>query len=411
MFQDGYCTNIGRSAPALTRPLRILHVAPYAADAWAYGGIPRLLRSLTRGLARRGHYVTICATDACDAASRLRAPSLHAGDGVDVRIFRNVSNRLAYRLQFFLPLGLDTFLRRHAGAFDVAHLHACRNVPGAIAARHLERNGVPYVLAPNGTAPRIERRRLAKRAFDAVAGRRVVSRAARVVAVSEAERRQLAALDVDDASVRVIPNPIDLDEFASPIARGRFRRRIGLGSEPLVLFLGRLSPRKRLDVLLRAFARLARSDARLAIAGNDMGAEAAARSLAHALGLDSRVVFTGLLRDRERLEALADADLVSYPSELEIFGLVPLEAILAGTPVVVSDDCGCGEVIREVGGGRVVAVGDPDALASAIDAMLADTARWRAAAVHAARRVRSSFGEDDVCASLEGVYAEVVRCA
>src|SRR6266481_4992845 len=53
------------------QPLRILHVTPYFTDAWAYGGIPRLATSLARGLARRGHHVTVCTTDARDASSRL----------------------------------------------------------------------------------------------------------------------------------------------------------------------------------------------------------------------------------------------------------------------------------------------------------------------------------------------------
>src|SRR5205809_3769143 len=138
-------------------PLRILHVTPYSRDAWAYGGIPRLTYSLARGLARRGHRVTVCTTDACDESARLDWPSSHTSDGVEWQVFPNLSNDLAYHLQLFLPLGLHTYMSRHAATFDVAHLHACRNIPGAIAAYHLRRTGVPYLLAPNGTAPRIER--------------------------------------------------------------------------------------------------------------------------------------------------------------------------------------------------------------------------------------------------------------
>jgi glycosyltransferase involved in cell wall biosynthesis len=394
------------------QPLRILHVTPYFTEAWAYGGIPRLAHSLARGLARRGHQVTVCTTDARDAAARLDVPACaRTSDGVEVRTFANLSNRLAYHLQLFLPLGLHTYLQRHATGFDVAHLHACRNVPGAIAAHHLRRRGVPYALAPNGTAPRIERRRLAKLAFDIVAGRRVLAGAARVLAVSDAERAQIAALGVPSSAVRMIPNPIDLDEFASPVARAAFRARIGRPSGPLVVFLGKLTPRKGLDVLVRAFSRLRRSDATLVIAGNDMGGGAAAQSLVRTLGLESRTIFTGLLRGRERLEALADADVVVYPSEHEIFGLVALESLLSGTPVIVADDSGCGEIVRAVGGGEVVPLGDVDALARAIDGVLDDPCRWRAAATAAAPRIRASYGDDVVCAQTEALYREMVKSA
>jgi glycosyltransferase involved in cell wall biosynthesis len=400
--------------------LRILHVTPYSADAWAYGGIPRLAGTLTRELAHEGHDVTVCTTDACDADARLPEaaargrlrpwPPVRATNGVTVRVFPNVSNRLAYRCQLFAPLGLHEYLREHACDFDVAHLHACRNLPGVVAAYHLGRAGVPYVLAPNGTAPRIERRRIAKGVFDLVVGRRILRDATRVLAVSTAERQQLQALGVNPERIRLVPNPVDLDEFDPPVEAGRFRQRLAIGTGRLVLFLGKLTPRKRVDVLARAFTSLA-SDARLVIAGNDMGAERATRSLVDALGLGNRTRFTGLLRGRERLEALADADVVVYPSQDEIFGLVPLEALLAGSPVVVADDSGCGEIVRAMGGGQVVRLGDIEALARAMDDVLDAATWWRARAARAAENVRRVFAPRVVCTQLSGVYQEMVARA
>jgi glycosyltransferase involved in cell wall biosynthesis len=341
-------------------------------------------------------------------------PSSQTADGVEIRVFPNVSNRLAYHLQLFLPFALNTYLSESAGSFDVAHLHACRNLPGAIAAYHLHRAGVPYVLAPNGTAPRIERRRLAKRVFDVVMGQRILHRAARVLAVSGAEERQLHTLGVDPAAIRQVPNPVDLDEFTSPIARGRFRARFGLpdaSSSRLVMFLGKLTPRKRVDVLVRAFAQLDRGDARLVIVGNDMGAGTATHALVRELGLESRTIFTGLLRGQERLEALADADVLVYPSQDEIFGLVPLEAILCGTPVIVADDSGCGEIVSRTGGGQVVPAGDVNALAHAIAAILDAPSPWRAATLPAAGFIRNTFGDDIVCAQIERLYVDMVAAS
>src|SRR5581483_8301290 len=205
---------------------------------------------------------------------------------------------------------------------------------------------------------------------------------------------------LDPSSIQLIPNGVDLDDFSPAVAQGRFRGRFGLGSSPLVLFLGKLTARKRVDVLLRAFARLNSAEARLVVAGNDMGAGREIRRLARVLAIQPRTVFTGLLRGRDRLEALADADVVVYPSQDEIFGLVPLEALLCGTPVVVADDSGCGEVIRATGGGPVVGVGDAGALADAVDRVLTSRASWRAAAAEAGAHVRSRYGGDVVCAQL-----------
>jgi glycosyltransferase involved in cell wall biosynthesis len=409
--------------------LRVLHVTPYSAQAWAYGGIPRLVDAMVSGLAAAGHEVTVCTTDAGDDASRLRRTG-QAGqtgrawrawdadtraDGVVVRVFPNISNRLAYHAQFFTPIGLHTFLRRHRHRFDVAHLHACRNLPGIIAGSHLRAAGIPYVVAPNGTAPIIERRHAAKRLFDVVAGNRLLSGAAALLAVTEAERRQLLALGVAESRIHVIPNPIDVRPFLDLPGHAQPNQDAASPARhPLtVAYLGKLTPRKRVDVLIRALGRLRTVDpryagVRLVIAGNDLGAGPALRALVDDCGLRDAVTFTGLLRGEERLRVLAAANVVAYASEDEIFGLVPLEALLCGTPVVVAGDSGCGEVIRQVGGGLSVAPGDATALAGALATVLQRGPAGKQVD-DAAARIRARFSHHVVTSQLEDLYSHVGR--
>ncbi len=389
------------------QPLRILHVTPCYGDAWAYGGIPRVVFAQARGLARRGHHVTVCTTDACDRRRRLYGSRHHrTADRVDVRVFPNVSNRLAYAQQLYLPVGLRRYLREHAGGFDIGHLHACRNLPAVLAAHALCSAKVPYVLGPNGTAPNIERRRLAKRVFDRLGGERVTRGATRMLAVSEAERMQFDRLGIPGSVVRVVPNPIDLDEFATPPDPGRFRGQAGLGDTPLVVSFGKLTPRKRTDLVVLAFARLSPAP-HLLIAGSDMGGRRLAERLVHRLALEDRVTLWGPLAGAARLDVLAAADVVVYPSEHEIFGLVPLEALLCGTPVVVAGDSGCGELVSSVGGGLVVPAGDAAALARALDEVLGAPRLWKDRAAVASGRVRERFAIEPVCGRLESVYREI----
>jgi glycosyltransferase involved in cell wall biosynthesis len=409
-------------------PLRILHVTPYYREAWAYGGIPRVVAALASAQAARGHQVTVWTTDAGTvdrAAGDGRVPwwrprQATGPDGVSVHVFPNVSNRLAYAAQGFLPIGLRAHAARHAGGFDIAHLHACRNLPGAWAASALTRAGVPYVLAPNGTAPRLERFAAAKAVFDAAIGRTVLDRASRVVAVSEAERRQLVALGVAPSRIEVVGNPVDARELADRPPPGMFRDAAGLGSAPLVVFLGKLTPRKRVDDVISAFARLGTGtsaplpvpsgpEPRLVIAGNDMGAGETARSLVRRLGISDRVSFTGLLEGPARLAVLADADVVVYPSEHEVFGLVPLEALLCGTPVVVAGDSGCGEVIASTGGGLVVAVGDVASLGAAVQTVLGDRRGWASATARARDGILRRFDAPVIAAALDDTYHRVLH--
>jgi len=386
--------------------MRILHVVPYYEQAWAYGGIPRLATAMTRGLARRGHDVTVCTTDARDEQTRA-SPGDNA-HGVDVRMFRNISNSLAYHLQFFTPLGLRRHVRHAARTFDVAHIHACHNLPGVIAASELSRARVPYVVSPNGTALPIERRITAKRLFAGTAGRSFLSGAARIVAVSHAEVRQLRALGVAESAIAHIANPIDDGECSRPADPRAFRRQLPFADAPIVLFLGKLTPRKGVGDLVRAFARLGPSRAGLVIAGNDMGARQSVETLVRQLGLRERVMFTGLLSGSARLDALAAASVVVYPSRDEIFGLVPLESLLCGTPVVVCNDSGCGEVISSTGGGQTVSYADVGDLARAIEAVLADEQSWRSRARAAAVVVRRRFAADVICGQLESLYRSIV---
>lgn len=387
-------------------PLRILHVVPYYEHAWAYGGIPRLATTMTRALARRGHSVAVCTTDACDEHSRT-AGGRHRSHGVDVRAFPNVSNRAAYHLQLFAPVGMRRHLRATAGDFDIAHLHACHNLPATIAAAALTRAGVPYVVSPNGTARPIERRILLKRLFAATAGRRLLSGATRILAVTEVERAQLVDLGIPPSKIRIVPNPLDDRAEPGQPDPGDFRRRHQLGDARIVLFLGKLTPRKGIDDLILAFAQLNLPGTVLVIAGNDMGAGAGADALVSRLGLRARVIRTGLLRDTDRDDALSAAAVVVLPSRDEIFGLVPLEALVCGTPVIVCGDSGCGEVIRRTGGGLVVPPGCPQDLEQAIASILNNTAGWQAAAHSAAARARALFGADVVCEALERIYADV----
>jgi glycosyltransferase involved in cell wall biosynthesis len=361
------------------RPLKILHVTPYFYPAWAYGGIPRVAYDIAREQARQGHEVCAATTDVLDEKHRIAFgaspppwPVMQVIDGVRSFYFRNVSNSLAYHMQLFMPLGARKWARRHAGEFDVFHLHGHRHLLNSAFARAARKNGVPYILVANGTAPAIERRFLLKRLFDPFFGNHVLRNAAHVVAVSEAEIGQYASLGIPREKISVIYNPIDLAAFKVVPPRGRFREKHGLRSRKIILYLGKITPRKGIEVLVRAYARLIgdgrlkKDDSVLVIAGNDMGYRAVLESEVARLGLGECVRFAGLVTGDDKLACLADADVCVYASTQEIFGLVPFEALMCGTPVIVSDDCGCGEVVGRAGAGRLVKYGDAAALASAI---------------------------------------------
>lgn len=387
--------------------LRVLTVVPYFFPAWAYGGIPRLAWGLSRALMERGHSVRVVTTDALDRGARLPAGDVEL-DGLPVRRLRNLSNRLAYDHQLFLPRGSSAVLQEEVARADVVHLHGWWHLLNNAAVTAAQAEGVPIVMTPNGTLLPHERKTRIKSVWHALLGRPVQDAVDRWTAVSRAEVNQFARAGIPADRVHVVHNGLDLGEFESLPERGLFRARHGLGAGPLVLYLGKLTPRKGVDHLVAAMARLP-GEAVLVIAGNDMGVRDALERQCRELELGDRVLFTGLVTGEERLGALADADVLVYPSTEEIFGLVPFEGLLCGTPAVVSDDCGCGELVARARAGELVRYGDPAALARALEGLLGDATRRKRMVARGRRFIAENFAWSKVAMQTEAVYRKAVQ--
>ncbi len=387
--------------------MRILHVTPSFYPAWAYGGVARCTYELCRALARRGEAVTVWTTDVLDARARTQDSDATV-DGVRIRYFPNLSNRLAYHRQFYLPRGLWTHARRRIRDFDLVHLHAHRHVLNTIVGAAVQRAGIPYVFSGHGTVQPIERYVPMKRVVDALGGRALLRRADACVAVAAAEVAHYQALGVDAQRVQVIPNGVHLDDYARIPAPGTFRLRHAIGDAPLILFVGKITPRKGVDVLLRALARLS-VEVRLVIAGNFMMPDEPIRHLVQALGVGGRVQFVGMLSDEQKLAAYADADVVAYPSVHEIFGLVPFESLMCGTPVVVCNDSGCGQLLGAAGAALLVPYGDPQALADALQRFLGDPAFRRATVARGRCYIETHLGWERIAERTVALYREILE--
>ncbi len=383
--------------------LRVLMVVPYFWPAWAYGGIPRLVYGLSRALVDRGHKVSVLTTDTLDRERRIRVREQDLF-GVSVHRLPNLSNRVAYDHQLFLPLGLRARAAELVAQADVVHLHGHWHLLNNAAVAAANREGRAIVMTPNGTLLPHERKQGAKALWDAVLGRRVLDSVHRWLAVSRAEVTQFRAAGVASESIDLVHNGLDLAEFEELPRRGGFREAQGIGDRPLVLYLGKLTPRKGVGHLVEAVSRLANRDAVLVVAGNDMGVQAALERQVQGLELGDRVRFLGLVTGPERLGALTDADVLVYPSTKEIFGLVPFEGLLCGTPAVVTDDCGCGELVADARAGDLVRYGDSQALARALDSLLSDPRRRKAMVARGRRFIEKHFAWDRIAIQTEAAY-------
>lgn len=378
-------------------PLRILHVAEKL-DA-EDGGIAAAVPAMCAALAARGHKVALYATGLSETAG------VPAGSGkiFDQHLFRR-----------FGPLsaspGLARALRR-AGDWDIIHIHTVYRFPQAAAAHYARAKGVPYCVQLHGSlAPELfhkPERRLRKRLYEWAVERRNLARAASLICTSEGERAAIAMPGLRTPCI-VIPLGLHLTDYAADADPGGFRRHYGLGDHPIVLWMGRLVPIKALDVLIEAFAQVARAHpgARLVLAGPDPGDEGTRlRDLVAAKGLTARVLFTGMLDHQDKLSALRAARLFVLPSRTENFGLAALEAMAVGCPVIVSEGVKIAPDITDTG--VVVPVGAPAPLAAAINAMLDDDAQCARMSA-AAQNVAARYDWSVVSGLLEEAYRRML---
>jgi phosphatidyl-myo-inositol alpha-mannosyltransferase len=236
-------------------------------------------------------------------------------------------------------------------------------------------------------------------------GQRVLGRAAVAVAVSPAAAAYHAdALGVAPERFRVVPNGVEVARFqgAAPL------ERLVDPTRPTLLFVGRLERRKGLEPLVRAFVRLRadrqRPGLRLVVVGEGPEGERCRALVPPALRDD--VLFLGRVSDADLPGCYRAADVYVSPAlGGESFGIVLLEAMAAGCPVVASDLPGYRSVVTDGRTGVLAPPGDPAALAAAIAGVLDDPER-RTALAAAGERAATGYDWDVVTATLRGLYRE-----
>jgi glycosyltransferase involved in cell wall biosynthesis len=273
---------------------------------------------------------------------------------------------------FILSLPLVTWLTRHASEFDVIHVHGLLNPVSSLSALVAVRKKVPLVLHPFGTLSQYtfkHRRRWLKRAYFRLLDGPNLREAGAVHFTTATERDESLLHRLEwGGRAHVIPPPWIGDNVPSA---PRMRDRPAVN----VLIIARLHPVKNIEGLLDAWTTVVRRipDARLTIAGDgkpDYIRELRARVAR--LGIKDSVKFTGFVRAAEKAQLLAAADLFVLPSYHENFGVVVLEALAAGIPVVLTPEVQISSFVVEHGLGRV-AKRTPDAIADTIIEALGDT--------------------------------------
>jgi len=307
--------------------------------------------------------------------------------------------------RLFRPRCLGKTLRERLDHINIVHVHGLWNWPVWAAVRECRRVGLPYVVSPRGMLDRGSfshhrwRKSLGYWAWE----KRYLRTAALLHATSVEERHNVERLSLGPEVIHV-PNGVTTPDRTP--AHG-FRREVGIGEkEPLVLFLGRLHPTKRLDLLLSAVEKLREGmpRVRLVLAGPEDGLEA--NALIGERSAEDWVSWVGPVATERKWALLSEANVLALCSDSESFGMSVVEAMAVGTPVVVTRTCPWEEV--EARGTGFWVDQRAEAVAEGLSRILGDPVEARAMGVRGRELVRARYQWCAIGRAMAAHYARVL---
>jgi len=342
--------------------MKILNVN-HSLDPIKGGGTAERTYQMSKYLAGSGIICSILTLDIGLTAERRQQLK-----GVNIVALPCISER------FYFPRPTLSMLKsviRSVQSADLVHIMnhwTIINVLAYLTARRLHK---PYVVCPAGALPVFGRSKFLKAVYNWLFGYRIVRNAVFCIAVTADEIPQFQSYGVNADRIIIIPNGINEDDYNKG-DEAAFRTKHQLGDKQFILFIGRLNPIKGPDLLLRAFGNAAATlkNYQLVFAGPDEGMLAWLREFAEKNMIAERVRFIGFVSGAEKSQAYRAATLLVIPSRKDAMSIVVLEAGMAGTPVLITDQCGLDE-IESIKGGKVVSA-TVEGLQAGLIGMLSD---------------------------------------
>ena len=291
------------------------------------------------------------------------------------------------------------------------HIQELWHYPGYIASKIARSRNVPYIVTIHGELNEwnLQQKRLKKQIYMTAIQRGVLKKSAALHAITQAESNRIRQLEIE-TPVAMIPNGIHTEAFENLPDRSQFVSRYPeLENRMIVLFLGRIQQKKGLDILAQAFGNLARTrdDVRLVVAGPDEdNTLTEVKTILKSHGALEKAEFPGMLTGEQKLEALSAADIFALTSYSEGFSVALLEALSAGLPLVITDECNFPEV-GDSRAGFVVRPNDSET-ASALMSLLDSADLRREMSGNAHRLVRSNYTWERIAEKMFTLYGNVI---
>ena len=381
---------------------------------WEYpprivGGIARVVHDLSKRLIKYGHEVTVVTyRDNADV------PEYENDKGVNVYRVDNYmihpNNFIDWIMQLnFNMLSKATEIINKEGGFDVIHAHDWLVTYAAKSLKNAY--DIPIVATIHATeAGRNSGIHDETQRYINDTEWLLTYEATEVIVNSnymKNEIQRLFGLPFD--KINVIPNGINLSNFTGIERDYDFRRQYAMDNEKIILYVGRLVYEKGVQHLIAAMPKILSNyhDAKLIIAGRG-GMMDELRAEASNLGLNDKIYFTGYLNSKQVQKMYKCADVAVFPSTYEPFGIVALEAMLAGVPTVVSDVGGLDEIVTHGVDGMKSYAGNANSIADSVTALLYDHQLATNVSKKAKQKVKDQFNWEKIAQDTHFTYEKAI---
>jgi glycosyltransferase involved in cell wall biosynthesis len=378
----------------------IVHISPSYKPAFVYGGTIASVSKLCEGLSKQGHDIQVLSTTA-NGSGELDVPTntRMLVDGVQVLYCSRLSKD---PMHFSIALLWQLYRIAKNESSLVVHIHSWWNFTAVLSLLMVKLLKVPTVLSPRGmlTCYTLDNgKTLLKKSFHRLMGKWLLQYPL-LHATSLKEQRDILLL-TRQKNIIVIPN---LVHFPGTIQTSR---TVSSSNCFELLFLSRIQEKKGLELLFQAVVELS-FPWRLTVGGTGSPAYITAlRQLAEKLNINESISWIGHVSNEDKYKCLANHDLLILPSHNENFGNVVLEALLSGTPVLITEGVGLSPYIRKTGLGWVSLFNKKSLIQNLIHARQ-DTTRRTHIQHTAPARVRQDFSENQLIQRYLQLYRKFV---
>ncbi len=372
--------------------MRILQIT--STPVFYPGGMERMIWEISKRLAKK-HDVTILQTTLYDDEKKYVFNGKK--DGVNIITINTSSFLFGYGYSF----GFKNRLKEIWKNFDVVHVHGCGRFTTDYSLWFLGKK-IPVVFTSHGFFHTKTRNIL--KVLDKILLRRVFRNVSAFTALTQNEFGQYSEYGIPKSKILEVPNGIDLGKFKENKKEvQRLREKYSLGKN-VILYVGRIHKSKGLEYLVRSVKNL---DCQVFLVGKDFEFTNELKRIAESLRISDKIIFTGPVSEEELVASYFASDMFALPSEHEGFGIVVIEAMAAGLPVVVSDRGSLPYLVENGKNGFIVPFGNVGELRKQLKTLLEDE-KMRERISKNNKLKAKKYGWQSIVEKYENIYKRVL---